>query len=113
MAKKIFNNERETLMFYHTTLRNIIGLTTLAFVSLTFSKNLKTKINDIILKLLAFIFSLMALYFNYSLIQAFSNSDKDYKFVNNYLTVNYGIFAILVVLKIFIIYKLFVIFIKR
>ena len=111
MDKKIFNNENEILMFYHITLRNIIGLTTLAFVSLTFSRNLK-KINNIILKILAFIFSLMALYFNYSLIQVFSNFNKDYKFSNNYLMVNYGIFAILLILKIFIIYKLFLILFK-
>ena len=112
MDKKIFRDERDTLMFYHTTLRNIIGLTTLAFVSLTFSNNLKKKINNVILKLLGFIFSLMAFYFNYSLIDLFSNSDKYYKFVNNYLTVNYGIFIILAILEIFIIYKLFEILLK-
>ena len=34
--ENIFTNEKDLLMFYHTNLRNIISLTSLSFIILTF-----------------------------------------------------------------------------
>lgn len=111
---KPFNNVKEIkiLMFYHSTFRNVLGLTTLSFVCLTFSKNLKSTLSEFVLKLLAFIFALIALYFNYTLIMSFKSSDKHYEYVSKYLYVNYTIFLILFIVKVFILYQVINLIIK-
>lgn len=110
-----FYNVKEIniLMFYHSTFRNVLGLTTLSFVCLTFSKNLKSILSEFILKLLAFIFAIISFYFNYTLIMLFKSSDKHYKYVSKYLYVNYTIFLILFIVKIFIIYQIVSLLIKN
>ena len=112
MINKISNEEIEVLLFYHSTLRNVLGLTTLSFVCLTFSKNLKSILSEFVLKILAFIFAAIAIYFNYTLINSFKNSSKHYEYVNKYLYVNYTIFFILFIVKIFILYQIINLIIK-
>ena len=113
MNEKNFSNENDELMFYHTTLRNVISLTTLGFVCLTFSETINKKINNLILKILSFIFLLIAFYFNYNLIELFSTLNKNYKFVGNYLNINYSFILILVIIEIFIIYKILMLLMKK
>ena len=112
MNENIFDNEFQVLMFYHTTLRNIIGLTTFSFVLMNFSNNLKFKTNEIIFKSIGLVMCCLAFYFNFSLINMFTNITKKKIYIKKYLIVNYSFYPILIILKIFIIFSLYMLITK-
>ena len=96
------NDEHNKLMLYHTTLRNIIGLLTLIFIILTFTRHYNVKKQILILKSFAFVISLMALYLNIYLIYTFISIKNKYNFVNKYLYINYVIAVFIVLILLFI-----------
>lgn len=105
MTDKLFNSEKDLLMFYHTTFRNANVLLTLSFVILTFSRNMN--IYDKIAKVFAFFIALCSLYFNYNLIDILSKNENKYPYINQYLYINYTMIVIILILLLFILYKIF------
>jgi len=72
------NNEREFMMFYHTSLRNIGLFTSLSFVSL----GAKSTSKLVPLKLISIFFVSASLFVNYNLIK----NHETYRLVNKHKT---------------------------
>ena len=104
----IFTNEKDLLMFYHTNLRNIISLTSLSFIILTFTRTLKNNINIFILKLISLFFIIISYYLNYTSYKIFiDNNKKQYYYINKYNIINNVFDFINIFIIIYIFYKLF------
>lgn len=111
MDKNIFSEEKDLLMFYHTTFRNILNLLTLSVVILTFSFRLKNKNYKILIKIFTLFLLIFAQYFNISLTKIYENDNKKkFKFVRNYIIVNYLLTFIITSIIIFTFFKLYKIF---
>lgn len=103
--QNIFDSQSSALMFYHTSLRNIIVLTTFSFMILTFIRKIKFNFYNIIIRIVSLIVSIIALYFNINLINLFSNEKSEYVYLKNYLIVNYAITFILLLIIMFLFMK--------
>ena len=105
--KDIFNKENELLMFYHTTFRNVVSLTALAFVALAFSNKYKNKKYLIFGELISLILLCSAIYLNYTLIKIFNiNKYKSYKYINEYFKINLFMFIVHIIFIITIFMKI-------
>lgn len=106
--KNIFTNEKDLLMFYHTNLRNIISLTSLSFIILTFTRTLKNNLNIFLLKLISLFFILISSYLNYTSYKIFENNKKkNYYYINRYNVINNTFSFVNIFILIYIFYKLF------
>ena len=108
IIKNIFNNENNLLMFYHTTFRNVISLTALAFVALTFSNKYKNIKYLMFAELISLILICAAIYLNYTLLKIIYNnkSDKSYKYINKYFIINLFMAIIHIIIIAIIIIKI-------
>jgi hypothetical protein len=105
--KDIFNKENELLMFYHTTFRNIISLTGIAFVILSFFNINKNKNYLWFGELMSLILIFIAMYLNYTLIKIFYvNKFKSYKYIDNYYKINLFMAIVHIILIIIIFIKI-------
>ena len=103
--KDIFNKENELLMFYHTTFRNVVSLTAVAFVALAFSNRYKDNKYLIFGELISIILLCSAIYLNYTLIKIFYVY-KSYKYIHNYYKINLFMAIVHIILIILILIKL-------
>ena len=105
--KDIFNKENELLMFYHTTFRNVISLTTITFVAFAFFNTYKDNKYKIFGKLMSLILIFIAMYLNYTLIKIFYvNKFKSYKYIDNYYKINLFMAIVHIILIIIIFIKI-------
>lgn len=104
--KDIFNKENELLMFYHTTFRNIITLTGIAFGILSFF-NINNNKNYLLFgELMSLILIFIAMYLNYTLIKIFYVNKYKYKYIDNYYKINLFMAIVHIILIIILFIKI-------
>lgn len=98
-----FESEKELLMYYHTTLRNIGLFTSIAFAALSTARvgQYNSKNNIFFVKIIlffAFAFFLMSLRMNQLLIRNISQQEKFKRKNSEILFIPYGIFLLNLIL---------------
>lgn len=102
MNLETFENKKEIMMYYHSSFRNVGLFTTLSLGALGYSRYYRGKIHyyNIVLILISFILLSISILFNlhlYTDIQGYVNEHQDND-VNRFLTINYIMFGVHVVL---------------
>ena len=77
------DTERDILMFYHTSLRNVALFTSLGLGLQAYSSRIKDKIKSIIIYFGYILFLLIALYMNLLLIDEIKSFNKTKKHIEN------------------------------
>lgn len=111
MDLESFENKKEIMMYYHTSFRNVGLFTTLSLGALGYSRYYRDKIQyyNIVLILISFILLLISVLFNlhlYTDIQEYINEYQD-KDVERFITINYIMAGIHIVLASLCIFTLF------
>tara|TARA_Y100000816_G_C25772107_1_gene405285 strand:+ start:80 stop:430 length:351 start_codon:yes stop_codon:yes gene_type:complete len=101
----MFSNEKEILMYYHSSTRNVglftsVAVAMQAYASRTENQNI---LKSFVIYAVHIFFLLMAIYINYLLIEDLQKSQKVYKIVieNRWININYATLSFLFVLLIF------------
>ena len=98
----MFSNEKEILMYYHTSLRNVGLFTSVAVAMSAYSSRIRNnnELKSFIVYLAHFLFLALAIYINYLLINDLQNAKKAYSAVieGRWIWVNYATISFLIIL---------------
>tara|TARA_Y100000816_G_C25797951_1_gene417946 strand:+ start:81 stop:437 length:357 start_codon:yes stop_codon:yes gene_type:complete len=112
----MFSNEKEILMYYHTSLRNIGLFTSIAVAMSAYSSRIRDRneLKSFIVYIVHFLFLALAIYINYLLINDLQSSKKAYSAVieGRWIYINYATISFLAVLFGFSSYSLLIRFLK-
>jgi len=112
----MFSNEKEILMYYHTSLRNVGLFTSIAVAMSAYSSRIRDKneLKSFVVYILNVLFLALAIYINYLLINDLQDSKKPYSAVieGRWIYINYATITFLLLLFGFSSYSLVLRFLK-